>query len=87
MSDKTGKFEDEMRRQVEIDGVKLEVLAFRIGDGEWVLSIINELGVATNWTDFFESAQQALDTGVEAIQSQGVGPFVDVEGFEYLLDK
>lgn len=76
-------FNRELRKTVEIDGIKLEVIVYEVG-GEWALTIANERGIMTNWTDFFASAGEALATGLEAIESEGARAFDDIEGFEYL---
>lgn len=87
MSKEARMLREELWERVEIDGVHLEVVASKITDGEWALSVVNERGISSNWTEFFASAREALDAGKEAIESEGAGPFVDVEGFEYPLDK
>ena len=69
-----------------VDGVCLQIVAFRIGEAGWQLYIENELGIRTNWIETFASAEAALTHGAEAIEVEGIAPFVEIEGFEYLLD-
>ena len=76
--------EKERRQSVVMDGVKLEIIATRIGDREWMLSVINTLGVSSNWTEFFPSADEAIRGGLEAIKTEGVKAFTDITGFDYL---
>lgn len=75
----------ELRKDVQIDGVRLGVIAKKIEDDEWELSIENEFGIRSVWVESFPTAKTALDAGVEAIESEGVEPFVEKEGFEYLF--
>ncbi len=75
----------ELRKDVQIDGVRLGVIAKKIEEDEWELSIENEFGIRSVWVESFPTAKTALDAGVEAIESEGVEPFVEKEGFEYLF--
>lgn len=68
------------------DGVRLDVVASRLGIGEWVLAVVNEAGVASNWTESFATGEAALDAGLKAIEEEGVETFTSIEGFEYLQD-
>ena len=85
MSDRTGKFEDEVSEEIEVDGFKLEIYAHRIDEEGWALCVINELGIMSHWTEFFETAQDALKAGKKAIEIEGVKAFMDTEDFGYLL--
>jgi hypothetical protein len=85
MDERTGMFEDEVWKEIEIDGITLEINVRKIDDEGWALCIVNELGIMSHWTDFFETAQDALEAGIKAIETEGVGAFVDTEGFDYLL--
>ena len=67
-----------------IAGHKLEIIATRICDDEWSLCIRNAHGIRTEWTDFFESADDALAAGREALESEDVETFISREGFDYL---
>ena len=77
-------YEKERIQSVVMDGVRLEIIATRIGDREWMLSVINTLGVSSNWTEFFPSADEAIRGGLEAIKTEGVKAFTDITGFDYL---
>ncbi|MGK2905342.1 MAG: hypothetical protein ACSLFH_03235 [Desulfuromonadales bacterium] len=79
-------YEEERIQSVVMDGVRLEIIATRIGEREWMLSVINTLGVSSNWIEFFPSADEAIREGLEAIKTEGVEEFTDIEGFEYLLE-
>lgn len=71
---------------VEREGQKLDIVARQNFEGDWELGIVNELGVATNWLEFFDSAEAALAAGLAAIDEEGLQEFVSIEGFEYLND-
>jgi len=79
-------YEKERRQSVVMDGVRLEIIATRIGEREWMLSVINTLGVSSNWTEFFPSADEAIREGLEAIKTEGVESFTDISGFDYLQE-
>jgi len=36
--------------------------------------------------EFFPSAELAIEAGVKAIEEEGIEPFTDTEGFEYLFE-
>jgi len=79
-------YEKQRRQSVIMDGVRLEIIATRIDEREWMLSVINTLGVSSNWTEFFPSADEAIREGLEAIKNEGVEEFTDIEGFDYLQE-
>ena len=79
-------YENERIQSVVMDGVRLEIIATRIGEREWMLSVINTGGVSSNWTEFFPSADEAIRDGLEAIKTEGVEAFTDIEGFDYLQE-
>ena len=87
MEDVTRNEESQLTKEVTKDGVKLIVIASKLGTDEWQLSVQNEYGISSNWTDFFLSAVLAIEAGVQAIDEEGVEAFMDTEGFEYLLDE
>jgi hypothetical protein len=79
-------YEKERRQSVAMAGVRLEIIATRLGEREWMLSVINTLGVSSNWTEFFPSADEAIREGLEAIKTEGVEAFTDISGFDYLQE-
>ena len=85
MVDVTGMEQAEMYKEILIGGTKLIVIASRINSYEWKVSVQNEYGISSNWTEYFPSAQLAIDTAVKAIENEGVEAFLDKEGFEYLF--
>lgn len=87
MEDTAGNVKDELIKEISKDGVKLIVIASRSEADKWKLSVQNEYGISSNWLEFFTSAQLAIDAGVQAIEEEGIAPFMDTEGFEYLFDE
>ena len=77
----------EIRRVIARDGVKLVLVAKKLWEGEWELTILNELGVASVWMELFDTHREAMQAGKDAIDTEGVEPFVEVEGFDYLLEE
>jgi hypothetical protein len=78
--------EDECWQTYMGDGVRLEINAHRVTEDEWALAIVNEAGVASNWTEFFATGEAALAAGLKVIEEEGVAAFTSIEGFDYLLD-
>ena len=79
-------YEKERRQSVVMNGVRLEIIATRLSESEWTLSVLNTLGVSSNWTEFFSSADEAIREGLEAIKTEGVEAFTDISGFDYLQE-
>jgi len=79
-------YEKERIQAVVMDGVRLEIIATRLSESEWALSVLNTLGVSSNWIEFFPSADEAIRAGLEAIKIEGVEEFTDIEGFDYLQE-
>jgi hypothetical protein len=65
-------------------GVRLEIVAKPLPDGQWCLSVINERGILSIWYELFPTAEAALGVARQAIEDEGVEEFVSIEGFEYL---
>ena len=86
MEDVTATVEDVLFREVVTGGTKLIVIATRIAKEQWQLSVQNEYGINSNWLEFFPSAELAIEAGVKAIEEEGIEPFIDTEGFEYLVE-
>ena len=79
-------YEKERIQSVVMDGARLEIIATRLGEREWTLSVLNTLGVSSTWTEFFPSADEAIREGLEAIKTEGVEAFTDITGFDYLQE-
>lgn len=67
----------ELRKDVFKDGVKLGVIASKVGEDEWELCIENDFGARSVWIESFPTARMALNAGVKAIESEGAQTFID----------
>jgi hypothetical protein len=74
----------ERRETWQGQGVRLEIVAKPLPDGQWCLSVINERGILSIWYELFPTAEAALGVARKAIEDEGVEDFVSIEGFEYL---
>lgn len=83
-SEGTGKTALEHRQTFIGEGVRLEIVVTELGSDEWSLSVVNEIGISSNWNEFFESKDRAIETALDAIREEGAKQFLDFEGFEYL---
>lgn len=72
----------ELRKDVRLDGVKLEVIARKIEEHEWELCVENELGARSVWIEPFPTARMALAAGVKAIESEGATAFAEKSELE-----
>lgn len=86
MDDDNEKHDSEVSKELFIDGFHLTLYAVFEIDCGWFLTIQNDKGVNTNWTDCFPSAEEAIDAGLKAINEEGVGEFVACDDFAYLYD-
>ncbi len=77
MYEETLLSQTELRKDVQVDGIKLGVIAKKVEEGEWELSIENESGARSVWIEPFPTARMALAAGVKAIESEGVSAFAD----------
>lgn len=73
----------ERRQTMVVAGHKLEIIATRIWEGEWSLCISTIHGIRTEWTEFFESADAALEAGRHALETEDVETFISMDGFDY----
>lgn len=87
MEDVTGNLESQLTKEVSKDGVKLIIIASKVETDNWQLSVQNEYGISSNWTDYFPSAVLAIEAAEQAIDEEGIEAFVDTEGFDYLFDE
>lgn len=84
MEDST-RTDDKERHVPFISGdVRLDIVVTKHREEEWSVSVINERGVISTWTEFFTSDDIALNTALQAIHEEGIQEFTSIEGFEYL---
>ena len=76
--------QQEQRLTMVMDGNRLEVITRKITEGEWSLCVENSHGVRSEWCEFFETPDAALEAGRKAIETEGIEEFISIEGFEYL---
>ena len=86
MEDIKGEVDAILFKEVIKGGAKLIVIARKIEKDQWQLSVQNENGISSNWLEFFQSAQLAIEAGVDTIEKEGIEPFFDAEGYEYLFE-
>jgi len=76
----------EVTKELHIQGHVLTLYAFYEDEFGWFLSVQNEKGVMTNWIDCFSTADEAINTGLKAINEEGVDEFMAYDDFGYLYD-
>jgi hypothetical protein len=86
MEDVTGKVDAVFFKEVLKDGAILIVIARKVENEKWQLLVQNEYGISSNWLELFSSAQLAIEAGVNTIEKEGIEPFIDTEGYEYLFE-
>jgi hypothetical protein len=87
MEDTSDVVDAKYLKEVSRDGAKLIVIASRLEKDQWQLSVQNEYGISSNWLEYFPNSQVAIEAGVQAIEKEGVEPFICNEEFEYLFDE
>ena len=75
---------DDVRIAVTVDDIRLLIIATCLAPNKWSVGVQNDRGISSVWHELFDSAQIAIQTAMRAIDEEGVGEFVDIEGFEYL---
>jgi len=86
MEDITDEVNAVMFKELVKRGVKLIVIARKIEKDQWQLSVQNEYGISSNWFEFFPSAPLAIEVGINTIEKEGIEPFLETEGYEYLFE-
>jgi len=86
MDDKKRFLQDELSKEIRVDGIELTLIANLTGEDKWQLSVVNNYGVFTKWTDCFPTAQQAINRALSAIVEEGIEEFMGYEDFGYLYD-
>lgn len=87
MEDTTGFSSDELLTTISKDGESLTLIARRIEQDQWELAVQNADGICSTWLEHFPTAQKAIEVGLNAINEEGIEPFVDIDGFEYLHEE
>lgn len=87
MEDTQGFLENELSTEISKDGENLTIIASKVDEDHWELSVKNGYGVRSVWLEYYSTAQKAVDAGIRAIRSEGVESFASTEGFEYLHDE
>ena len=82
----TRTFQDEIQQEIVVGDTSLKIVACRLVEGEWELYVENEFGVRSVWFECFASAEAALEAAGQAIETEGIEAFLDIEDFGYLLD-
>jgi uncharacterized protein len=68
--------ESDITKEIEKDGSKVTVEVYKSDEGGWILEIVDEGWNSTVWDDLFPSAKEALDTGIKAIDKEGIQSFI-----------
>ena len=77
---------DQLSKIVTQDNRSVLVEVTHFGSKGWQLTIVGEKGYFSNWTEFFPSAQEALQEGLSAIEKEGIDEFISNDEFAYLND-
>jgi uncharacterized protein len=58
------------------DGMSVSIEIYSDGDGCWLLEVVDEHGNSTVWDLPFDSEQDALDTALETIETEGIDALI-----------
>ena len=66
----------DITKEIEKDGLKVKIEVYKADEGGWILEIVDEQWNSTVWDDLFQSAKEALDAGIRAIEEEGIVSFI-----------
>jgi hypothetical protein len=67
----------EVSKKVERYGSTVTIDVYSDGKGGWLLEIVDEHWNSTCWNEPFETAQDALEAGIKAIDEEGIQSFIE----------
>ena len=67
---------DALSKEITQKGRKVEIRVYGDGEGGWLLEIVDEYWGSTCWDEPFETAQEAMDEGIMAIEKEGIETFI-----------
>ncbi len=62
--------------EITRDGKTVRIDVYPDGEGAWVLEIVDQDWNSSVWDETFSTAEEAMRTGVEAIEKEGIDTFV-----------
>jgi len=66
----------EISKKVERDGSTVTIDVYSDGKGGWLLEIVDMHWNSTCWDEPFETAQDAPEAGIKAIDEEGIKSFI-----------
>ena len=68
----------EFIREIDKDGYKVTIEVYKTDQkgGGWILEIVDEYWNSTVWDAQFQSAKDAMDAGIKAIDKKGIQSFI-----------
>ena len=86
MDEEKGFSDNYVSQEVMIDGIRLTIIAEKVSENSWSLFVRNELGVCSNWWEYFPTALEAVSQALKTIKSEGADEFMGYEDFGYLYN-
>ncbi len=62
--------------EITRDGKTVRIDVYPDGEGGWVLEIVDPDWNSSVWDETFATAEEAMRTGVEAVEKEGIGAFI-----------
>jgi hypothetical protein len=66
----------EISKEIERNGLKVKIEVYRGDNDDWILEIVDEQWNSTIWNEAFSNAEEALKTGISAIEKEGIKAFI-----------
>jgi len=68
----------EFVKEIENDGYKVTIEVYKTDQrgGGWILEIVDEYWNSKVWDSQFQSAKDAMDAGIKAIDEKGIQSFI-----------
>ena len=68
--------EKDITKEIEKDGLKVTIEVYKADEGGWILEIVDEGWNSTVFDDLFQTAKEALDAGIKAIEEEKIQTFI-----------
>ena len=67
----------ELSKEITKENFKVRIDVYSDGKDGWLLEIVDEHWNSTCWDESFNSAQEAMNEGITAIEDEGIISFID----------
>lgn len=66
----------ELKKEITNNGLTVCIDVYNNGNEDWLLEIVDKNWNSTCWEEPFNSAQEAMNEGISAINEEGINSFI-----------